>query len=84
MNTLHTTDASAALARDIESEAMPLPPAARKVHLAYIGVVAALCVFGFLWDPLDAVLLIALATAARFSLVRWLTRRAYAPWLGAG
>ncbi len=60
---------------------LPKPPIARKLDAVYAGVVALLCVYGAMWSLVQAGVLIAIATAIRFALVRWVTIRAYRPWM---
>lgn len=59
---------------------LPKPPLARKIDAAYAALFALLCIYGTMWSFIQATMLIALLTAIRFALVRWVTKRAYAVW----
>ncbi len=79
-----TPEPTPELGRPVDIEVLPQPPLARRIHLTYVGVVAALCLSALLWNPVSSFLLIAAATAVRFALVRWATKRAYGAWLDQG
>lgn len=68
----------------VDLESLPQPPLARKIHLTYIGVVAALGIFAVAWDPILAAQLAFAVTGLRFLLVRWVTKREYGAWLQGG
>ena len=65
---------------NVDWEAVPRPPTAARTHALYVGVMPALCVWPVVGSVADAALPIVSATAARFALVGWLTRREYVPW----
>lgn len=67
----------------IDWDCVPRPPAAETVHLAHVGTIALLCIVGFVWSAAEALLLAVCATALRYALVGWLTKRAYAPSMAA-